>query len=708
MDVEKYNSFKLKGQKIVKNSNSLTLKSNSSRNRKTRLRTGCFCCRKRRIKCQGQKPSCKNCDRSSYLCIWPHGEESLSHDTDFKLTKINKSKQDSVQFVSVDIKSQNNNLILTTYKPKNKNEINKKFTSFDIINNLNNMNSINIEENFDKMMSGNFHDSYPNNKGNTNLSMSINMGINEFSNDDKDLLFKNSGKEGFNENTDLIQDVLYRRFLVQLNYSVADNLLSTKWDQSSILYNAFVNGFMTNISPQLTHFKLQPCSAFIPYGVDNNIIRDLFASCGATFLYSTTNNIEMKEIAQSQLYKSSNNLINFINGIDDIRGNEGWITVYLLLTYLKIRYDLNNRRTKTLNMIAVTEVVKLWIFNNKSQNLEKDPTAKIQELEKYDNENYNLGNGYSKINGNGMSINLIQHNFENITTKFKQILQEKNINNTMKHKDKTLITESTICSVLDNDTSSTIEAVDIFPYERTMLESFIYNYSNSLFVCDKSLLSKMTSPFLIFEMLRPYLSVPIYKCAVPWMNHPVAGAAFPSFELQAKVCWIGLHLPLSAQHRNLLETLRNNAKYYIKPILPPEVHKNEPPSVKRKLMESCYAAEIISKAVFIYSTKLLYPNVNIEDNIIQDAVEEAYKSLCKITMQSPIHGTLAFAFVIIGTVAILPKHREYFLWKLGKLKKVLQIHMFHVIEEICRNTWSDMTVHQQPNSWELLFQLLAM
>ena len=62
-------------------------------------------------------------------------------------------------------------------------------------------------------------------------------------------------------------------------------------------------------------------------------------------------------------------------------------------------------------------------------------------------------------------------------------------------------------------------------------ESFVYNYSINLFLCDKSVRSFVPSPFTIFKELTPFLASPVYTCSDPSMNNPIMGAALPAFEL---------------------------------------------------------------------------------------------------------------------------------------------------------------------------------
>lgn len=46
------------------------------RPRRERSRKGCFCCRRRRKKCDEQKPKCLACQRNKLVCTWPEGADS--------------------------------------------------------------------------------------------------------------------------------------------------------------------------------------------------------------------------------------------------------------------------------------------------------------------------------------------------------------------------------------------------------------------------------------------------------------------------------------------------------------------------------------------------------------------------------------------------------------------------------------------------------
>lgn len=636
---------------------------------KIRKKNGCFCCRKRRIKCIGSKPVCDNCNKSSYQCIWPDGDESLSHNTNFQLVKIdmNSNKVEKKRTCQRDI-----------HKPED--EITDIFSQGS--------QKLNLPGGF--------------------FEPEINSSTSLINNK--------------HQISEIIEDALYRNYLVELNSSMLQKvtptlspLLSLFPDISSKeanLFDAFVNGFMIDVSPQLTHCNLQPTTAFIPSLINSSIAQKLFCATGAAFLYSHSKRDDMKALAEEAFVESATQLDNYISQ-NDISSNLNWILIYLLIAYLKMRFVYEGSAAETLSMISIVELMKLWVRNkakNKGKNeLPKSPeitTADEQilkpeiEITHYIPSKLSLLNEKKDLIGNSTAL-MYNKLVNSIKTTSKNIasgsLAGKNIPSILVD---TTSVESEIFMVLTSEDKTNL--ITILPYERTIIESFVFNYSNLLFVCERSLVAQMTSPFIMFDLIRPYLQFPIYRCAVPWMNHPVVGAALPMFELQAKVCWLGLFYPLSATHRTMVNKIKGIANFYTRPILPLEVKAKEPENIQKKLLESCYAADFVSKAVFIYSMKLLNPDMDYTVDVIQNAVAQAYEDLVNISVQSQIHMILGFAFVVVGSVAIKEKHRSYLMWKLERLREVLHVATFETLMDMYRLAWAQPEKNYLGRGWDIL------
>lgn len=685
----------------LSNENTLKVK------KKVRQRNGCFCCRKRRIKCKGSKPSCNNCIKASYLCVWPDGNESLPHKNDFKLIKLKNDNDNNDNNDNNDKTNSNNKEIIRQSPTTNPSSP----QSLEILDS----------------------DSI------------IELPESEFLvNTDSNTLVKNKHKS-----SEIVEDELFRKFLIEINSSVisqvAPSLISFPWllPQDSLLYDAFVHGFITDISPQLTHFKLQPASAFIPSLINDSMAQSLFCAAGAAFLYSSSKNIQMKFLAQEKFIDSANKFNNFIS-TNNIKKNSGNILLYLLLAYLKTRFIFEGQYSGTLAMISIIEAMKIWIKNKESDgddDDDDDTTSQSNKIIEISNDlNTPINKDFNDIEKNDDKIddkiekfNEIQipnpHDnyaaimFKKFTMKFKQISMnsEKDIISSVSLKksnsmiiDPTSVETEMFMAFTENveienknknihtHKDKNLKNSNLLPFERTMIESFVFNYSNLIFAVERSLIPQVTSPFIMFDLLRPYLSVPIYKCAVPWMNHPVVGAALPIVELQAKVSWLGLFYPLNENNKKNVSKIRSIANFYTRPILPIDVHNKEPENVQKKLLESCYAAEFVAKAVYIYSTRLLYPEMDYNCDLIQKTVEQAYENLVNISVLSQIHMILGFAFAVVGSVAIKQKHRSYLIWKLKRLLEVFSVSSFETMLKFYEVAWSKTDDGTRDKGWDAL------
>lgn len=646
-----------------------------------RSKDGCFCCRKRRIKCIKSSPSCKNCLKSGYLCVWPQGNESLSHNTDFQLVRVD-----------TELTGHKGLPIMHYLKhpcPRTPTEtaMGKGELSSSTLYSLTDCEYGDVEELVEDVgsVAVNIH--------RTTYAKNVQLTLEKC-----EVLFRgvmlgtNSSATG----------LLSYPFSAFPNYNAGDRLL----------FEAFLNGFIVNISPQLTHIKLQPGSVFILTGVENMIVQTMFLSCGAAFLSSKKDGDKHVIATCSNKLHESADLLSIFLTKNNVEGNEMWLVAYLLLMYLKSRFVFENHQRTTLNMIAITEVVKVWL------------AKKVKPLELSLQASYNNGAGRGLDSTNSMLDTNNPVSFmsldccEPIKTPEKMLLRVINDSRALVRGRYTLPVSQTYEPLyLDSESFQTDlliallgtgESIDnhcdtILPQERTMIESFAYNYSITLFMCDKSLTSQITSPFVIFDCLRPYLLKPVYNCAVPWMNHPVVGAALPLFELQAKVSWISLFTPLSLHHRKILTRIIKISKYYIRPILPVGVYCREPESFRKKLMESCYAAEILAKTVYIYATKLLYPETKATDKHIQDALQYICVLFSNITVQSQVHLILCFSFSIMASCAVKQEHREFLKWKLGKLIETFSLQTFQSVQNFCDVVWNESAVLGVEGGLDMLF-----
>ncbi|TID17640.1 hypothetical protein CANINC_004006 [Pichia inconspicua] len=529
-----------------------------------RNRSGCFTCRKRKIKCSGLRPYCENCIKSSYLCLWPTGEESLSHQNDFIIRKC--------QYI-------NKNGKITVHN--------------------------------------HFHE-----------------------------IFESR------------EDELFRKVLVEINLSALDTV-SPK-ERNSLLDSAFIKGFMTDISPQLAHINLQPGAVFIPLGKGNEILQELFHSCGASFLYRKTQNEKMRSLSQAKFDNSMEALLQRVS-LGSFFQNEIGMLAHCLLTYLKLKFVYEGQRIHTLSMLAAIESMKFWVIQKQGGEMNFENGSIVTDILRIEHATLT----------ETMLINLINQ------LKF--------------------YTSNRLLCLDDGD------PVIVSPTERTILESFVYNYANSIFRCDRNLKAYMTSPFIIFDSLRPYLTNPIYQCAVPWMNHPIVGAAFPLIELQAKLCWFGLtDGRVSDEDKAVILQIRNTVDSFERPSLPVGVLEQEPPNIQSKLLESTYGAVILAKALYVYATKLLYPDIPMEVELVQSSVKDAYEAFYQISPQSQIHVVLLFSMAVIGCSTVNTSQKAYMLHKVETLKEVFKVYSLTTLAPLFDAAWKA-NGYGLNRGWDVLF-----
>ncbi|KAG7747558.1 hypothetical protein KL912_002930 [Ogataea haglerorum] len=227
------------------------------------------------------------------------------------------------------------------------------------------------------------------------------------------------------------------------------------------------------------------------------------------------------------------------------------------------------------------------------------------------------------------------------------------------------------------------------PIERTLVESFAYNYSVIGLVLDQKSQFLLDSPFEVFDELQPLLDQQLYRCPAPWMNNPVMGAALPAFELASKAGWLQLHYPFDESMRHQAIALFRLAKYFVPPVLPPDVRFNQPKHVCKRLLDSCHAARIVAQGAYILLYKLLYPETLETESDIQRRISNFISDLEQLSFHSSISGILTWPFSIIGTAIVEKSQRDYMLWRLHNFGCAIKNSCFDSIIEFLNRTWDE-------------------
>lgn len=187
------------------------------------------------------------------------------------------------------------------------------------------------------------------------------------------------------------------------------------------------------------------------------------------------------------------------------------------------------------------------------------------------------------------------------------------------------------------------------PQERTLIESFIFQFSSSiLFVQD---IRGLPNPFTIFKILNVVLKCPVYNCehVADWMNNPILGSSLDSFEILAKLSFIGrMPMPLDYDWLVRVAQLRNMCEYYT-------------PATPSKTMDdiqwcnykiNSMVGVIAAKACWLFASKLLdFKTFDIDSPNIQGPVESVLECYKKIPLRHSVWGILPWAVLVTGVFA---------------------------------------------------------
>ncbi|KAG7893843.1 hypothetical protein KL908_002897 [Ogataea polymorpha] len=424
------------------------------------------------------------------------------------------------------------------------------------------------------------------------------------------------------------EDALYRKYLETLGWHLggwSSWMLGVDFSANdALLYDAFVKGFMVAISPQLSHESLQPSSVVIPRGLHNPTLRHVFYACGATYL--SWKRPEYREFAEQKFLQCMKEMQWFLNQ-NSLVGNEDWLLICMVTLCLREKYQCENTARNAFFLIASLQIIECWLLN---RNLPFESFNQLLD-----------------------ALVLNKTNFKMLP----MVRTDPEVN------DATYWTD---------ELSYMLREGDVTNLERTILESFLYNYSVTLFACEASVADYIKSPFQVYAELKPYLLPPLYHCPAWWMNNPIMGAALSAFELAAKTNWLSLFFPLNDKNKMVAEKLLTLSKYYLPPVLPENVRFHESDFVQRRLMESCLIGNIVAKACTILLSKLLNPRLQPDAPEIQEEIDVFFSNLRKLSPHAQSSGLCSWPFAVAGSAVIKEDQRLYLIERIrtfGVMKK---------------------------------------
>lgn len=122
-----------------------------------------------------------------------------------------------------------------------------------------------------------------------------------------------------------------------------------------LFFHAFINGFIPSISPQYCHPQLTPMAIFVPQGIQEPMMRDVFYACGAAFV--AHGNHEVLTVAR-QLY--ANCLTSFANRLSATGGKfEEWMVAAALLFTLRDKFAGTSLELPTSHLAKAVELLRI-------------------------------------------------------------------------------------------------------------------------------------------------------------------------------------------------------------------------------------------------------------------------------------------------------------------------------------------------------------
>ncbi|OWB53184.1 hypothetical protein B5S27_g4776 [[Candida] boidinii] len=236
-------------------------------------------------------------------------------------------------------------------------------------------------------------------------------------------------------------------------------------------------------------------------------------------------------------------------------------------------------------------------------------------------------------------------------------------------------------------------SLEITKVEKTLFDSFMFNYTISLYFCDFSDLIQLPSPFTFFDECRSYINAALIidPSCPSWTNNPVMGSAVGCFECFAKLFWIlrmmnpkiSMMKLSKIQTENLLRKVKYQMDSTEKSIESFRIQLNQIKFMfgSKKIYEfwegNLSISTVLFHAVQILYMKLLNPNLKKSDPKIQYHINELMEQYhTKIPINDHSKCLSVSALFIAGTAANDEIQKEFIVEELNRISKLLYTRSF--------------------------------
>lgn len=207
----------------------------------------------------------------------------------------------------------------------------------------------------------------------------------------------------------------------------------------------------------------------------------------------------------------------------------------------------------------------------------------------------------------------------------------------------------------------------VTPNERSLIDSFIFNYSVTLFTCEYSDLINLPLPYSMFPKIKKWLNVPIYTdVSVLWVNNPVMGSALEGFEIMLKLIWMLRFHFRSDSAGDPKWYIDNKTFWRVMPSIKESIngarariesnkaqlqtsYKPHPKITYSALRSNLAVATMLLDASTILYEKLANPSIPAFLPVIQEAVESSLSEFVdNIPTENHSHCMLTLSLFIVG------------------------------------------------------------
>ncbi|SCU84136.1 LANO_0C00540g1_1 [Lachancea nothofagi CBS 11611] len=592
---------------------------------KKRSTTGCLTCRRRRKKCDEQKPVCKGCERNFLPCEWPQCpgirrrrrrreapqgplllEETETSEPEDEFCRKEKGKETKFHIIQcTDIRSNNHpdknvhwqfenyskaeNSVLTKYDEQKCRFVEASadeglaFTMGDDFSKYQEAGlgeSDGIPESLDPL-----HDISIDFLNSVYVDRTIDMHLNRSTvplvQVPTDALIihpevHSAQNFGYDEKHTFFEDLLRR-------YRRRDEVTDADLDSINLqefLFYCCAKGFIPKLDTQYTHPSLTTDATFVPQASKNALIKNVFICCGATYLAWC--DLERYQQLSDELYINCKaQILDYIEQAENY-ADDDWLFAALQLLCIRDKNSFTGTVDNSIwHLSKAFFIIRERYYDATSTDLFDDPLLDL------------------------------------------------------------LLRESIVLQ----------------PQERMFIESFIYQYSISiLFARD---ISCLPNPCAVFRALSLVLKCPVYNLEGhdQWMNNPLLGPSLDTFEILAKLSYIArIQMPLEPKwHKKVLQ-LRNMCIYYTQPSPAQKIDDLQWFNYRVTSMVGL----LVTKTCDLFASKILnYTTFDVTSPKVQMQTKEIINLFKKVPADHQIWGILSWTIVITGAFTRDPKDQLY-------------------------------------------------